>query len=106
MSIPDSGAGPLNRKSIFALMLAFVSIPAVSESEQEERARYTKAMEIYGEPTLHIPHVEGNVEIDGSLSEEAWQHAASVEIAWQLSPSSNVPAKVRTIAFLTFTDRS
>ena len=87
-------------KLVLGLLLAVCAFLAASDREQEERDRYTDAMKIYGNPTLEIPRIEGSVEIDGRLDDEAWQHAPTVEISWQYSPSSNVPAKVRTIGLI------
>src|SRR2546428_265294 len=56
-----------------------------------------------GPTTLH--RAEGAIHIDGDLSDPGWKNAAVIDKFYETSPGDNVPAKVKTIAHLTYDDR-
>jgi hypothetical protein len=97
-ALAGSGARCLRYACFFILVTA--SLASAAEEELDERARYAQAMEIYGNPTIKIPHIDSAVKIDGLLRDDAWRQAATVEIAWQIRPIENVPAKVKTTALI------
>ena len=43
--------------------------------------------------------------IDGDLSDPGWRNAAKVESFVEGVPGDNIPAKIKTIAYLTYDDR-
>jgi hypothetical protein len=47
-----------------------------------------------------LPRVEGVVNIDGILDDELWLQALQIEVNTETSPRENVPASVKTIAYL------
>jgi len=47
-----------------------------------------------------LPQTGGEISIDGVMDEEAWQHAARIEIDTETRPGENIPARVRTVAYL------
>ena len=47
-----------------------------------------------------LPRVNGTVTIDGSLDDEAWRHALQIEVNTETNPGENIPAKVKTVAYL------
>jgi hypothetical protein len=57
-----------------------------------------------GPITLH--RAEGAIRIDGDLSDPGWKNAATIDKFYETSPGDNIPAKVKTIAYLTYDDRN
>src|SRR3954465_2994357 len=53
-----------------------------------------------GPITLHA--AAGPIVIDGDLSDAGWQGAAMTDVFFETSPGDNIPAKVRTVAYLTY----
>ncbi len=48
-----------------------------------------------------VPLLENtNIKIDGYMDEDAWQHALLIPLEWETSPAENIPAQVKTEAFL------
>jgi hypothetical protein len=45
------------------------------------------------------------ITLDGDLSDAAWQQAAVIDKFYETSPSDNIPAKIRTVAYLTYDSR-
>jgi len=56
--------------------------------------------------SVAIPRASGTITIDGDLSDPGWKGAAVIDTFWETSPGDNVPAKARTVAFLTYDDRA
>ncbi|MCL4500156.1 MAG: family 10 glycosylhydrolase [Chloroflexi bacterium] len=54
-------------------------------------------------PSVNVPKASGPITIDGRLDEAAWKSAASVELKYT---STGEPASVRTVALLTYDDKS
>jgi hypothetical protein len=54
---------------------------------------------------LNIPRTAAPVELDGALDDAAWQDAAVIDRFYETSPGDNVPAKVRTVAYITYDAR-
>lgn len=52
-----------------------------------------------------VPHHSGEIKIDASLEEEAWQQALFIDLPYETNPGENIPAPVRTVALL-FYDNS
>ncbi len=49
-----------------------------------------------------IPRVHSQVRVDGRLDEPVWQEALALEIGYEITPGENIPAPVRTDAFLAY----
>ena len=56
-------------------------------------------------PPIQIHRAEGAIKIDGDLSDPGWKNAAKIESFVEGSPGDNIPAKIKTIAYLTYDDR-
>src|ERR1700682_2328063 len=56
-------------------------------------------------PPIQIHRAEGAIRIDGDLSDAGWKNAASVSAFLEGQPGDNTPARVKTIAWLTYDDR-
>ncbi|MCH8250646.1 MAG: carbohydrate binding family 9 domain-containing protein [Proteobacteria bacterium] len=50
--------------------------------------------------SVSLPHTGGSVVIDGVLDDEAWGDATQIELDFETRPGENIPARVRTVAFL------
>jgi hypothetical protein len=53
--------------------------------------------------THHVPQVEGNLNLDGRLTEPLWQEAVSFELKYEIAPGENIPALVRTVVYFAHT---
>ena len=49
---------------------------------------------------IELPRVDGDVVVDGQLDEAAWQTATQVELNVETNPGENIPARVKTVAYL------
>ncbi len=49
---------------------------------------------------VELPRVDGEVVVDGRMDEAAWLGATQVELDIENQPGENVPAKVKTVAYL------
>ncbi|MDH3748247.1 MAG: carbohydrate binding family 9 domain-containing protein [Gammaproteobacteria bacterium] len=47
-----------------------------------------------------LPSTNGEIHIDGLLDEQAWQDAARIDIDTETRPGENIPARVKTVAYL------
>ncbi|HVR30622.1 MAG TPA: DUF5916 domain-containing protein [Thermoanaerobaculia bacterium] len=56
-------------------------------------------------PPTAVPRASGPIAIDGDLSDPAWASAARFDTFYETSPGDNLPAKVRTVAWVTYDDR-
>jgi len=54
---------------------------------------------------MNIPKTDLPITLDGDLSDAAWQQAAVIDKFYETSPSDNIPAKIRTVAYLTYDSR-
>ena len=48
----------------------------------------------------NLPRVVHPVSVDGKLDDDAWRHALQIDVNIETRPGENVPAKVKTIAYL------
>jgi hypothetical protein len=53
-------------------------------------------------PPLPVPRTEAPVTLDGALDDAAWQSAAVIDQFYETSPADNIPAKVKTTAYITY----
>jgi len=47
-----------------------------------------------------LPRISGAVKIDGNLDDLAWREALKIDVNIETNPGENVPAKVKTVAYL------
>ncbi|MEM7363854.1 MAG: hypothetical protein AAF525_07500, partial [Pseudomonadota bacterium] len=77
-----------------------VCLPAFAAATAEQ-TRIKAALANFDWTPVDIPRIDApNIRVDGQLSEDAWSHAAEIEIAWQNRPIGGLPAKVRTTALV------
>ena len=48
----------------------------------------------------NLPRIDDVVNIDGSLDDDAWRLALQIEVDTETNPGENIPAKVKTVAYL------
>ena len=51
-----------------------------------------------------LPRTNARIDVDGDLTDAGWQRALVVDEFFETSPGDNVPAKVKTTAYLTYDD--
>jgi hypothetical protein len=78
--------------SFIAVVLLAVSAVAVADEPPAP-----------GPITVH--RLNGTINIDGELSDSGWQDAAKFDQFYETSPGDNIPAKVKTTAYITYDDR-
>ena len=49
---------------------------------------------------IELPRTDGAIVVDGHMDEEAWRDAVQVELAYENEPGDNLPARVKTVAYL------
>jgi len=49
---------------------------------------------------VYLPRTDGEINIDGVLGEDAWRNATQVELSFENEPGENIPARVKTVAYL------
>ena len=54
---------------------------------------------------MNIPKAASAIDLDGALDDAAWQSAAVIDKFFETSPGDNVPAKIRTVAYITYDAR-
>lgn len=75
------------RFSILALALGLALAPAVHAAD-----------------STAIPRVATDIVVDGALDDAAWSQAAAFEVAFETQPGDNLPAPVRTLARMAYTE--
>ena len=53
---------------------------------------------------LQIPRIDSEIVIDGRLDDAAWAHAATVDLGFESQPGDNLPAAVKTTAWIAYTE--
>ncbi|MGY4517348.1 carbohydrate binding family 9 domain-containing protein [Lysobacter sp. HA18] len=54
------------------------------------------AAPVFAQDATRVPHVEGGIVIDGVLDDAGWSQAVPVDLPYEISPSDNTPAPVKT----------
>jgi hypothetical protein len=54
---------------------------------------------------IHISRAQGEIRVDGDLSDPGWQGATRIDTFYETSPGDNVPPAVASTAWLTYDDR-
>ncbi|MGZ8851405.1 MAG: DUF5916 domain-containing protein [Thermoanaerobaculia bacterium] len=57
-------------------------------------------------PPIELHTAAGPIAVDGNLDDAGWQGAATIDKFYETSPGDNIPARVRTIAYLTYDARA
>jgi hypothetical protein len=58
-----------------------------------------------GEAPVAIHRAAGEISIDADLSDPGWQGAAKFETWFETNPGDNLPAKIKSVGYLTYDDR-
>ena len=88
----DSRKKPQMRQLFFLALLAVCFATAAIAADD-------------GSPPVTIHRLQGSITIDGKLDDSGWQTAARIDQFFETSPADNIPAKVKTTAWLTYDDR-
>src|SRR5687767_4925712 len=56
-------------------------------------------------PPMNVPRTNEAITLDGALGDPAWQTAAVIDQFYETSPSDNIPAKIKTTAYITYDSR-
>jgi hypothetical protein len=93
-----------DRHQLRALALVICLLPATGIAHAAQEAPET------GRPGSAVPpaalsRASGPITVDGELSDAAWGTATRFDTFFETSPGDNVPAKVRTIAWVTYDDQ-
>jgi len=51
-----------------------------------------------------VPHISGDISIDGNIEEAAWAKALTMELRFETRPGENIAPPVETLAYLTYSD--
>ena len=51
---------------------------------------------------MAVPRTSAAISVDGDLSDAGWQGAAVIDKFYETSPANNIPAKVKTTAYITY----
>ncbi len=54
---------------------------------------------------IRLTRAAGPIRIDGDLSDPGWQGATRVETFYETNPGDNIPASIKTVAYLTYDER-
>ncbi len=55
-------------------------------------------------PALAVHRIQGEIRLDGDLSDPGWRGAAVLDQFWETQPGDNVPPKVATVAIVAYDD--
>ena len=78
---------------IFAAILVLVTaLPAAAQTEAGKFARRS----------FKIARASAPISIDGTIREDEWRGVTPITLDWETNPGDNVPAPVRSEAFLTY----
>src|SRR5262245_30931239 len=93
MNYPDSRSRSRRLSQALLAGLLFGCVAALSASADE------------GSPEIHIARATGPIEVDGDLSDAGWKDANRVDTFFETNPADNVPASVKSVAWLAYDDR-
>ncbi len=74
---------PVSKTAHAVSLVLFLALPALSDDSIKE-----------------LPSTQQEIRIDGVLDEDAWQDAIQIDIDVETKPGENIPARVKTIAYL------
>ena len=82
--------------SILASLILALTVAAQQQQQQPVAER---------PGPMHIPKTAAVINLDGALDDAAWQEAAVIDKFYETSPSDNIPAKINTVAYITYDAR-
>src|SRR6185295_14163673 len=53
-------------------------------------------------PPLAVPRIEGSINLDGKLDDDAWQKAAVLDSFYETYPGDNSEPATKTVVYLTY----
>lgn len=53
-------------------------------------------------PPIPLTRTSAEIRVDGNVTDTEWKDAAVVDTFFETSPADNIPAKIRTVAYLTY----
>ena len=56
-------------------------------------------------PPIEIRRADAGIEIDGDLSDAAWESSTKVEEWYETNPGDNLPATIKNVAYLAYDDK-
>ncbi len=59
---------------------------------------------VFAAAPLQTPRIDTEIVIDGRLDDAAWARAATVDLGFESQPGDNLPASVKTTAWIAYTD--
>jgi hypothetical protein len=65
-----------------------------------------RAAELEAPVTLPVSRTAGAMRVDGVLDDDGWKGAAPIDVWYETSPGDNLPAKVRSVGYLVYDDKS
>jgi hypothetical protein len=96
---------PLRPGSTLLLLLFLLAMLAVAPAARAARQEPEGQAEPPAEPLrLRVPRAESPIRVDALLDEEAWNQALRFDLDVEIGPGKNVPAPVKTVAWLTYDD--
>ena len=89
----------MHHRSFIALVLLLCFATAASAQTPQPAAAFPPP------PPLTVPRTDAPIQLDGALTDAAWQQAAVIDKFYETSPGDNTPAKIRTVAYVTYDSR-
>lgn len=96
------GAIALSRVPVWIFVCAFAGSDAPAGPETIPAPQESPAPGVAGRPTYRIPRATGSIRLDGNLDDAAWSGALRLDLPYEVDPAENLPARVRTEAFLVY----
>jgi len=88
----------MSKRSLIALVLCCTAFAAMAQTPPAPQTPPPPG-------PMNVPKTTAPIALDGELSDAAWQSAAVIDKFYETSPSDNIPAKIRTVAYITYDDR-
>jgi hypothetical protein len=79
----------MQKRALLVIALLFVSMVAMADAPPPPAP-------------MNVPRTDAPIAVDGNLGDAGWQGAAVIDKFYETSPSDNIPAKIRTVAYLTY----
>ncbi len=81
---------------ILLTILSFLCSLSVLQAQEGDQKAIYKAKE------MTVSRAASPIKVDGSLNDKAWESAAKIDLIYEIYPGENIPAPVKTEAFITF----
>jgi len=83
--------------TLLSTLLLALATPAVLAAEPTPASTIAPT-------TTQIPRIDAEIVVDGQLDDVAWAQAATVELAYEVSPGDNLAAAVKTTVRIAYTE--